>query len=112
MYEKLLIFQKTYDLLLWLYPIINRIPKSHRLVLGRSLEELALSLLILIIKANKARGHARTSLQLQISDDLDSLRILIRLTKDLRFMSIRQYTIGAEKTNEIGRMLNSWMKVV
>jgi hypothetical protein len=112
MCEKLLIFQKTYDFLLWLYPIINRIPKSHRLVLGRHLEELAISLLIFVVKANKARGQSRLSLQLQVSDELDCLRILVRLTKDLRFMSVKQYTTGAEKINEIGRMLSAWMKVV
>ena len=112
MCEKLLIFQKTYDFIRWLYPIINRIPKSHRLVLGRHLEELAISLLLLVIKANKARGQSRLSLQLQVSDELDCLRILVRLTKDLRFMSVKQYTTGAEKINEIGRMLNAWMKVV
>ncbi|HOF42866.1 MAG TPA: diversity-generating retroelement protein Avd [Candidatus Moranbacteria bacterium] len=112
MCEKLLIFQKTYDFLLWLYPIINRIPKSHRLVLGRHLEELAISLLIFVVKANKARGQSRKAFQLQISDELDCLRILVRLTKDLRFMSVKQYTTGAEKINEIGRMLSAWMKVV
>jgi len=51
--EKLVIFQKIYDFLLWLYPLINRIPKSHRLVLGKHLEELGLSLLLLSIQANK-----------------------------------------------------------
>jgi len=112
MQEKLLIFQRTYDFLLLLYPVINRIPKSHRLVLGRNLEEIGISLLVFIIKANKVRGRPRTELQLTISDNLDSLRILIRLTKDLKFMSIKQYTLAAEKINEIGRMLYSWMKVV
>ena len=53
MCQKLLIFQKIYDLTLWLYPIINRIPKSHRLVLGKHLEQLALSLLLLVIKKNR-----------------------------------------------------------
>jgi len=112
MEEKFVLYQKTYDFLLWLYPIINRIPKSHRLVLGRHLEELGISLLLLVIKANKARGQSRLSLQLQVSDELDCLRILVRLTKDLRFMSVKQYTTGAKKVNEIGRMLNAWMKVV
>jgi hypothetical protein len=112
MEEKFVLYQKTYDFLLWLYPIINRIPKSHRLVLGRHLEELGISLLLLVIKANTARGQSRLSLQLQVSDELDCLRILVRLTKDLRFMSVKQYTTGAEKVNEIGRMLNAWMKVV
>lgn len=112
MEEKFILFQKTYDFLLWFYPIINRIPKSHRLVLGRKLEELVISLLLLLIKANKARNQERKLLQLQISDELDCLRIFVRLTKDLRLMSIKQYTTAAEKLNEIGQMLSGWIKVV
>jgi len=42
-----------------------------------------------VIKANKARGQSRLPLQLQVSDELDCLRILVRLTKDLRFMSVK-----------------------
>jgi len=107
--EKLVIFQKIYDFLLWLYPLINRIPKSHRLVLGKHLEELSLSLLLLSIQANKIRGESKKPMQLQISDELDKLRILIRLTKDLRFMSVAQYQHAAERINEIGKILYGWI---
>lgn len=110
MYEKLLIIQKMYDLILWIYPLVNRIPKSHRMILGRQLEELAISILIFMIRANKTRGSNRQMLQLQISDDLDCLRILVRLCKDLRFMSIAQYRNTAERLNEIGKMLYGWRK--
>jgi len=41
---------------------------------------------------------------------LDKLRILIRLSKDLHFISIRQYEFVANKVNEIGKMLGGWMK--
>jgi len=112
MHDKFILFKKIYDLLLWLYPIINRIPKSHRLVLGRKIEELGASLLILIVRANKACGKKRQILQLEFSDELDILRIFIRLTKDLKFMSIKQYTLTSKKINEIGRMLKGWIKVV
>lgn len=108
---ELLIFQKTYDLLLGLYPVINRIPKSHRLVLGKQLEELSISLLVLVIKANKSRNQERFVLQEKLSTDLDVLRILIRLSKDLHFMSIKQYCLFSEKINEIGRILVGWMKI-
>ena len=46
----------------------------------------------------------------KISVELDKLRILIRLSKDLKFISIRQYGFGAEKINEIGKMLGGWIK--
>ncbi|MCL4374538.1 diversity-generating retroelement protein Avd [Patescibacteria group bacterium] len=108
--EKLIIFQKIYDFLLWLYPLINRIPKSHRLVLGKHIEDLGVGLLLLSIQANKTRDGSRKEEQLAMSDELDKLRILIRLTKDLRFISISQYQYAAEKTNEIGRILYGWMR--
>jgi len=74
------------------------------------LEELGLNLLLLSIQANKIRDDTRKVIQLKISDDLDKLRILIRLTKDLHFMSIAQYQHAAEKINEIGKVLYGWMK--
>ena len=107
--EKLVIFQKIYDFLLWLYPLVNKIPKSHRLVLGRIIEEEGIKILLLSIQANKIRDETRKIVQIQISDELDKLRILIRLTKDLRFMSITQYQHAAEKINEIGKILYGWM---
>lgn len=108
--EKLIIFQKIYDLLLWLYPLINRIPKSHRLVLGRQVEELGITILLLAIQANKIRNDGRHAVQLQMSDKLDELRILVRLSKDLHFMSITQYQFASERINEIGKILFGWMQ--
>jgi len=110
--EKLIIFQKTYDFVsTWLFPSINRIPKYHKTILGKQMEELGLSILLLILCANKETGKKRIALQIKLSDDLDKLRILLRLTKDLRFMSIKQYSHGAQLLNEIGRVLTGWMRV-
>ncbi|MCR4326800.1 MAG: four helix bundle protein, partial [Candidatus Roizmanbacteria bacterium] len=60
---------------------------------------------------NKETGKRRIALQIKLSDELDKLRILLRLTKDLRFMSIKQYAHGAQLLNEIGRILTGWMRV-
>lgn len=108
--DKLVIFQKIYDFLLWLYPLINRIPKSHRLILGRSIEEEGIKILLLSIETNKLRDDPRKIVQQKMSDELDKLRILVRLTKDLHFMSISQYQHAAEKINEIGKILYGWMR--
>lgn len=110
MAEQLIVYQKFYDLVVWLFPVINKIPKSHRLVLGKHLEELCIVILLLLIKANRSKGQTRAVLQTDISDELDCLRILIRLNKDLRFMSIKQYALAAEKLNEIGRIMSGWVQ--
>ena len=107
--EKFVLHQKTYDFVLWVYPIINRLPKNHRLILGGKLEQESLTLLTALIKANNARGSTRKIFQKEGSDKLDLLRILMRLTKDTHMMSVKQYIEGTQKLNEIGRMLNFWM---
>ena len=108
MLQDLVIFQKVYDLILWMYPLVNKFPKSQRFVLGQQLENTLLDILKGIIQANQERNKLETLKQVSI--DLDKFRILFRLAKDLRFMSIKQYQFGAEKINEVGKVLGGWMK--
>jgi len=107
MLDDLIIYQKTYDFLLWLHPVINKFPKSQRFVLGQRIENKTLDLLHSMIVANALREKAATLKQASV--ELDELRILIRLSKDLHFVNIKQYSVAAEKMNEIGRLLSGWM---
>ncbi len=106
MLTDLVIYQKTYDFLLWLHPVINKFPKSQRFVLGQRIENKALDILGSVIRANTQRD--KFPVLQEASVELDELRTFIRLSKDLRFVSIRQYEIAAERMNEIGRLLCGW----
>lgn len=108
MFEQLPIFEKTYQIIRWLYPMIHKFPKSQRFVLGQQIESTALSILTGIISAN-GEWDKVPALK-RVSASLDTLRILIRLAKDLKFISVRQYSFAAERVNEIGKMLGGWMK--
>jgi len=108
MFQDLIIFEKIYELILWLYPTVNKFPKSQRFVLGQRIEDTILEILEGIIEANQERD--KTIYLKRTSVELDKLRILIRLSKDLKFISIRQYQFVSEKINEIGKMLGGWIK--
>lgn len=108
MTSELAILEKTYELILWLYPAVNKFPKSQRFVLGQRVESAMLEILEKIIAANSSRY--KLPYLKKISVELDTLRILMRLSKDLHFISIRQYEFAAVKINEIGKMLGGWMK--
>ncbi len=108
MLEDLIVFQKLYDLILWIYPIINKFPQKQRFVLGQQIQNKLLEILKNIIEGNQA--IQKTVILKHASVNLDELRILIRLSKDLHFLSINQYQIAAEKINEIARLLNAWIK--
>lgn len=106
--EQLTLFQKIYDFMKYLQPLVSRFPKNQRFIFGQTLEKEALKLLRLTICANKRRGLDRQNLQEQMSDSLDIIRILFRLSCDLKFISIKQYGLGADKLNEIARIFTSW----
>jgi hypothetical protein len=106
MLDDLIIYQKTYDFMLWLHPVVNRFPKAQRFVLGQRIENTTLDLLHWMIVANRERDK---SVPLErASVGLDELRALIRLAKDLHFITMKQYETAAEKMNEIGKLLYGW----
>ena len=88
-YMELPIFEETYRFVLWIYPAVNKFPKSQRFVLGQQIENLALDILKGVIRANGERD--KLPYLKDVSVRLDLLRILIRLAKDLRLLSIIQY---------------------
>ena len=107
MLQDLIIYQKTYDFLLWLYPVVNKFPKNQRFVLGQRIENKTLDLLRSMIVANMEQDKFIVLSRAMV--ELDELRILFRLSKDLHFVNIKQYGIFAEKTNEIGKLLAGWI---
>jgi hypothetical protein len=106
------ILEKTYELILWLYPTVNKFPKSQRFVLGQRIENTILKIIESIIGIRVAINSEEKLWQLKkISVEIDKMRILIRLSKDLGFIKTSQYVFASEKINEMGRMLGGWMKI-
>ena len=106
--EELKVYQKHYDLILYAFPIINGFPKAQRFVLGQQIQNCLLDIARLIVQANKQRSKLSTLTQVDI--ELEKLRLLIRLAKDLHLLAVRQYGSIAERTDEIGRLLGGWIK--
>jgi four helix bundle protein len=106
------ILEKTYELILWIYPTVNKFPKSQRFVLGQRIENGVLKIVEEIIEMRIMVGREEKLKQLQkISTEMDKLRILIRIAKDLKFIKTKQYIFVTEKINEMGKMLGGWIRV-
>ena len=109
-HNDLVLFQKTYDLILWAYPAINQFPKNQRFVLGQQMENTLVNILKKMVTANKERGEERAKIIKEISINLDELFMLFRLAKDLKMLSIKRYGISVEKINEVAKLLGGWQK--
>jgi 23S rRNA-intervening sequence protein len=106
--EDLPIIQKTYDLIKWYIPILNRLPRDHRFTLGDRIISGLYELLEGLIRARYSKDKLP---QLQVlNTQLDILRHQSRLLLDFELVSTRRYEFTGKTLNDIGTDLGAWIK--
>jgi len=109
MKDDFLIFQKAYDFVILIFPIITKMPKDHRFILGQQLEEKTLSIVDLIVTVNKLNTNDRKKYFTKFSDAFDLLIFRIRLSRDLKLITEKQYMRIIEKENELIKLIHNWL---
>jgi len=105
------IFVKVYDLIVWLVPHTLKFPREYRFTFASRMQTGALNLqraLILATLAENARDVAAALRQAHL--ELADLRLALRLSNDLHLLPPRSYQHGAERLDEVGRLLGGWQK--
>ena len=102
------LFVKTYEFMVWLAQEVIRFPRSQRFVLAQRLEgeglELLKGMILGRLGLDKSRNLKMCDGQLQV------LRVLLRLARDLQVLSFDRYEQGIRHLDEIGRLLGDWQK--
>ena len=110
MQNEISLFQKIYDFYKLFYLYIDNFPKKSREVLGQKIESTILELVELISKASFAGQNEKINDLTSASVKLDFLKVLFRLTFDLKIIDQKKYILLEEKLQEMGRMLGGWIK--
>lgn len=106
--EELEVFTRTYDFILWMFNHTAKFPKSSRFSISVRIENQLLSLLEKITEANRLNNKLP---KLREADNIiEHLRILVRISKDMKFIDITSYEFASRSLNEIGRLLGGWIK--
>ncbi len=95
------LFQKTYDLVKWIYPTVNKFPKSQRFVLVQRIENMSFELLEDVVEVMYKDSKI---LRKNIIIKLHKLRILLRISKDLSFLPYSRYEYGVKLVFEIRQL--------
>ena len=106
--NELPIIQKTYDLIKWYIPLLNKLPRDHKFALGERMVSGLYELLEGLIAARYSR-EKRSQLQ-QLNTRLDILRQQTQLLLDFELVSIRRYEYAGQQLNAIGVELGGWIK--
>jgi len=108
MEKELSIIQKTYDLIKWYVPLINRLPRVQKFALGDRIISGLYDLLDGLILARYARE--KVEILEKLNGKLDILRYQSRLLKDFGLIKLERYEYVSKLINEIGQELGGWIK--
>jgi hypothetical protein len=100
MRSELSVVTKAYDLTLWLVQRAGSFPREHRFTLGGRIEDGCLEVLELLVEASYTRDKAELLRRANLR--LDRLRFLIRMAKDLKLISIKQYGFASGAIQAVG----------
>jgi hypothetical protein len=101
---------KAYDFVLWLFPKVEKFPRSFRFTVGDRLALTGLDFLMLLVEA--AYSANKEPVLEEANRKINGIRYLLRLSKDLRLLTVDSYGFAAERVDEIGRMVGGWRKSV
>ncbi|MFM7712811.1 MAG: diversity-generating retroelement protein Avd, partial [Microcystis sp.] len=102
------IIQKTYDLIKYFVPIIERFPKVHKFTVGDRIIHQLYDLLEGLIKAKYEKKKLSHLIDLNVQ--LDILRHQTRLLLDFELIALKRYEYISQKIDEIGIELGGWIK--
>jgi len=107
-YQELPIIQKTYDLILWYVPLLNRLPRDHKFNLGDRIITGLYTILEDLLVARYSRE--RLALLQALNLKLEILRYQTRLLLDLGLFQPKRYEHAVKQINGVGGELGNWIK--
>jgi hypothetical protein len=107
-HEDLPIFVKWVDFLKWLLLTTEKFPKKARFTFSDRINRLALDLLDDLIEARYSRQKTVALKRANLS--LEKIRVLLRISFEIRLLPFKAYEHSMVSINEVGRMLGGWLK--
>lgn len=98
----------AYDLTLWCAERVSRFPKRYQHTVGQRMLDTLLDVQGTLVEANYRRERA--ALLRDVNLQLEKLRVLVRLAKDLRCLAISQYEFAAKQIDVVGRLVGGWLR--
>jgi len=84
---------KLYDFLLWIIPKLEKFPRSQKFLIADRIETVLLDILDLLIEASYSKKKSKLLRYANLK--LEQLRYVIRLSKGLKLLSLKNYELCA-----------------
>jgi hypothetical protein len=110
LYSNLPVYKLGYDLLIEIYKRSKNFSREYKYTIGEKLKAESLEMLIYVYKANKSKKENRLENIELARKNLEVIRLLLRVTKDLKIITIKGFTYLNLKIEELSKQLTAWQK--
>ena len=100
--------EAMYQFLLWLIPMVEKYPRAQKFTLGDRIEITALDILDSLSRATFTRSRDQSLADANLG--LDRLRLMVRLSQELRLIDLKKYEHAAREIDHVGRLIGGWTK--
>lgn len=102
------IYKVAYDLFQEVTTVTKNMPRDFKISLGGRIRDEALEIVTLIFRANVSQQKAAHLTELL--ERVQVVELLLRLSRDMRFISTGQYAKAITFTDSVGKQANGWRK--
>lgn len=104
------IIQQTHQMLEYSLPVLSRFPKNQKFILADRIEKLMLDILEKLVEAYYSAPSKKADILQATNLKIEVCRHLVRLSRNMNYISIQQYENITKSTYEIGKQLGAWLK--
>ena len=108
LHTQLPIYKVAYDLLTVVTKSTRNMPRDFKASIGGKIREECVELVVLVYRANVARD--KTPHLSVLLERVQVAELLLRLSKDMQLVSVKQYAEAIALTDQIGKQANGWRK--
>ena len=104
------ILKVTVDLYREFYEYLKTFPKKDQYLLGKRCEDHILLFMELLLSAIALDKSRKLKVLEEANNKLDILKVLFRMTRELKMIDNKRYISLEEKVQDIGRQLGGWIR--
>jgi len=107
-YDTLPVYKTSYDFLVAIFQFTKHFDREFKYTIGENLKNETIAMITNIYRANSSQSK-RALLQ-SARENLEVVRLYLRLLKDLKQVSLDKFIILNEKIESVSKQLCAWQK--
>ena len=109
--EDLPVYRQTHEFIVQIISLTTNFSKDYKFSLGERLKDECFELTLQIYRANSSFSSQKRKQYIEDGiERLKTIEMIIRLSKDLQLISVKQYSNSIEISENIGKQLWGWKK--